>query len=272
MNSNQISDMVEELLSEIKNKVKVVETEQVTEQTSAETPVTESELASTESVEVKTESVESRSIPKQVDMTQMNKLFSGLIKSFIPSELKENQDVKKMFDLFFPVEEKESTLAQDVPKENVDGDEENVDGDDENVDGDEEDGEEDGESASASDDDESESASDESPTKAESESECNCVDECDCIERTRESEETKYVYVISQDQQALGYTKSYKKAERFMESLYQSLLQKNCDLFLRTDRSIGWIRVYERKTYALFPFQDTVVSVFTIQMIPKVHF
>lgn len=256
LNPNQINEVISELLSDIENKENQPPQPaepQITEPKQTESQPTEPQKT-TEPQETKPTQNEI-----QVDMKQMNKLFSGLIKSFIPKELKENNDVKKMFDVFFPVEENEKEPLDESLLDKESGkDEESCD--------------ELNEESSC--DELNEESSEDELNEESSEEELNECDEeenknHDCMD-FEYKEEDKYIYVVSKNNEQRGYASSFKKAERYMNHLYQDTVRRQCNSFLKTERSIGHIVLYERKAFTLFPFQDTLLSVFTIKMVPKV--
>jgi hypothetical protein len=222
----------------------------------------------------------------EIDMSQANKLFSGLIKSFIPPELKKNKDVQKMFDMFFsdPNSKKETTVKDKDAQENVKEENEDVEDDqeediedieDEQVENDDvEDEQEEVEDEQEGDDEEDEQEGDDEEEQVEDEqdSECDCdcnnceIDNCDsCV-----YESVKYAFVIMWDDKPIAYTKKFTNAQKYMNKLYRNLLMKHANVFTKTVRELGSIRVYERKVYTLFPFQDTLMAHFSIKQIPNV--
>ncbi len=259
-----INELVTELLDEVKteNKEPVPNTTQ-TEPNSVDSEKKESQETNPFA------SAMGNGMPK-IDLSQANKLFSGLIKSFIPPELKKNKDVQKMFDMFFKDDKTKKEDVQDKLEN------EDVQKDDEDVEDVQEEDTEDVEDVDTADieneDTEDEDVQDED-TEDESqdnvqENEDSQDEDCDCD--NCEYESVKYAFVIMRDDKPIAYTKKFKYAQKYMNKLYRNLIIKHADVFTKTVHELGSIRVYERKVYTLFPFQDTLMAHFSIKQVPNV--
>jgi hypothetical protein len=266
--------MINELVTELLDEVKTSENKEPTPER-AEQKQSESSSGTTPSIP--TES--SGSAMPQIDLSQANKLFSGLIKSFIPPELKKNKDVQKMFDMFFAdtnskketkptVNEEKKDLQEDVQDDDIDVDNGDGDGDDDDDEDEEEDvdEEEDGENEEEVEDEED--VEDEQDNVEDCECDCNnCEIDCDsCV-----YESVKYAFVIMWDDKPIAFTKTFTSAQKYMNKLYRNLVMKHANVFTKTVRELGSIRVFERKVYTLFPFQDTLMAHFSIKQIPNVE-
>ena len=243
------------------------------------------------------------SAPK-VNMTD---LFSGLFKSFLPDEMKNNKDVDKLFDMFLPKQGASTTAA--TAASSITGDQV------ENIvsmlfgketvahavpaapvatpvritcDTCKKESPEctcvcDNECS----DEESDEESEEELEQESDESEkigCECTEEEDDEDDEDDDEETETevnevyepsftkgtVFVVTHDDEIKGYTKSYHDAERVITRLHRDFVSQRTTSFLRTKRTVGSLVVYERKMYTLLPFSDEIVAVFSMTMVPKV--
>jgi len=267
--------MINELVTELLDEVKTSDKEPIQEQKKSE-----SSSGTTPSIPTESSGGTTPSAMPPIDLSQANKLFSGLIKSFIPPELKKNKDVQKMFDMFFAdtntkkdtkntvTEEKKDLQDDDVQDENEedveDGNEDVEDVDDEQ----DVDTVEDvyGENAKDNVEKDEENAEDN-----EDDCDCDCnnceMDNCDdCVYESK-----KYAFVIMWDDKPIAFTKTFTNAQKYMNKLYRNLVMKHANVFTKTVRELGSIRVYERKVYTLFPFQDTLMAHFSIKQIPNVE-
>lgn len=262
-----INELVTELLDEVKTENKEPVEETQTQPNSVDSEKKESQETNPFA------STMGNGMPK-IDLSQANKLFSGLIKSFIPPELKKNKDVQKMFDMFFKDDKPKKEDAQekleknqvvnDIEDEDHEEDSQENDVEDEDVqENNEEDTDDVDEDEDTEDIDEDESQDNVKENEEESQDEdCDC-DNC-------EYESVKYAFVIMRDDKPIAYTKKFTNAQKYMNKLYRNLLIKYANVFTKTVRELGSIRVYERKVYTLFPFQDTLMAHFSIKQVPNV--
>jgi hypothetical protein len=64
------------------------------------------------------------------------------------------------------------------------------------------------------------------------------------------------------------YNFDKKEASRMITKQYKEFIRQNPTSFFRTERTWNSIRVYERFSFSIFPFQDRLRTVFSITMIP----
>lgn len=195
----------------------------------------------------------------------MSGLFSELITTFIPPEVKNNKNLKmnKMMKLLLSsfeqsknkneqadnvVSEKEVQSDEDEPSEKE------VQSDEEVEQSDEEDGSSDEEVQSDEEDGsyDEEVQSDEDGSSEE-------------VQLNNEETNENTIFIILQNGNAIGYTTSFSTAEKKSILLYKQFIFENTTRYLRTEKSLGRITVYERNPHLLLPFLEN--SVFELSIV-----
>jgi hypothetical protein len=213
---------------------------------------TEEKSESTTSTEQKQESNTADKELKKL----MSGLFSELITTFIPPEVKNNKNFKmnKMMNMLLSSFEQSKNKETDTTDKNKSEEnqplEENASQSDTDQSVDEDQPEEDTQSeedSSQSDDDEEEETS----QSDNDEEENTQSDDEDVTEPS--------IYVVLQNGTAIGYTSSFSTAEKISIQLYKQFIFKNTTRYLRTEKSLGQITVYERNPHLLLPFLENIV-------------
>ena len=146
------------------------------------------------------------------------------------------------------------TLLQSVkPKEKVSESEEKDDDDDEEEDEEDEDEGEDEEEEEDDEDEEEEEKDEEENGEGEEET---------------ESEESQEIYLIFENKKRYFYATSYSNAQKTMSKLFQRFLYKNNTQFMRIDKDLEKIVVYNREPNSLQPFNEQLlyeIEFFTVE-------
>ena len=218
------------------------------------------------SAEEKTESTTSTEQKQDSNATNqdLNKLMSGLfselITSFIPPEVKNNKNLKmnKMMKMLLSSFEQSKNKETDTSDENKSGNEENQpteenanhsDEDQSEEEQPDEDVQSEEEPSQSEDEDESEDESDESDDEDANQSDTD----------QSEDDVESSIFVILQNGTAIGYTTSFSTAEKKSIQFYKQFIFKNTTRYLRTEKSLGQITVYERNPHLLLPFLENIV-------------
>lgn len=220
------------------------------------------------SSEEKTESTTSTEQKQESNATNqdLNKLMSGLfselITTFIPPEVKNNKNLKmnKMMKMLLSSFEQSKNKETDTSDENKSGNEENQSSE---------------ENASQSDVDQSEEQpvedvqSEEESSQSDDEdvnqSDTDQYDDLESSEDDQSEDVTEpSIFVILQNGTAIGYTTSFSTAEKKSIQFYKQFIFKNTTRYLRTEKSLGQITVYERNPHLLLPFLENIVFELTI--------
>jgi hypothetical protein len=193
----------------------------------------------------------------------LNQLFSGLIKNFIPPELKNNKEVDQMLNLMFSAFSPNQDVKKDEPKEPLQESKEEVeDEEDQDLEDEEDQDLEDDENENENGDEDEDEEDD-----GNEEEEVEDSNEEDEDEENVQSE--NLLYLVKQNDHYVGYTSSYKKAMSSVKELYRQFRFHNEDRYLRVVRSCGSIKIYERQPFSLFPFQEQFVCEMKIEVVPS---
>lgn len=220
------------------------------------------------SSEEKTESTTSTEQKQESNATnqELNKLMSGLfselITTFIPPEVKNNKNFKmnKMMKMLL------SSFEQSKNKE-TDASDENKSCNDENQPSEEEFSQSDTDQSEDQpvEDVQSEEESSESDDEDVNQSDTDQYDDLESSEDDQSEDVTEpSIFVILQNGTAIGYTTSFSTAEKKSIQFYKQFIFKNTTRYLRTEKSLGQITVYERNPHLLLPFLENIVFELTI--------
>ena len=220
------------------------------------------------SSEEKTESTTSTEQKQESNATNqdLNKLMSGLfselITTFIPPEVKNNKNLKmnKMMKMLL------SSFEQQSKNKETDTSDENKSGNEENQPTEENDSQSDTDQSVEEDQPDEDVQSEEELSQSD-EDESSQSDDDDEEEENNQSDEDitdPSIYVVLQNGTAIGYTTSFSTAEKKSIQLYKQFIFKNTTRYLRTEKSLGQITVYERNPHLLLPFLENMVFELTI--------
>jgi hypothetical protein len=276
LTERQIDEMVKELVDDVLQPNDTTSQDKkddaVSVETSVEPEVKSPSVEQPESKQSTPPTSSNKDDKKEPDINKMiNGLFSNLVDSFIPPELKQNKDLNKMMSLimtsFAPnqnkpkddetktesnsqVKEKKSDKFDE--KEQSDKSEQTDDSDDQS------------DESVCSDDSDDQNEGSESDDQTE---ESDVTDQSDFYDETEvdtELNEDESVYVVLHNNMPLGYAHTYNKAKNYMVYLYNKYMFSNKQSFLRTVRKSSSNTVYEREPFTIFPYNDKIATTFCI--------
>ena len=196
----------------------------------------------------------------------MNDMLNMLFQQDLPTK-KQSLDVKQPEDKF-----------EDAKEDVKDEDEDENNDEDEDEDEDEED-EEQEEQELDEDEDEEEEQEQELDEDDEDEEEEQELDEDEEEEEEEEEDEDEdeeevdhLVYVLFQDDIPLMYSFDLKEVRKSMNYNTKLYLSNQRNSFLRTEKTYASVRIYERYAFSFYPFQDSLSTVFSIVMVPRIPF
>jgi hypothetical protein len=202
----------------------------------------------TESIDTTEEKQKQESIATNQELNKlMSGLFSELITTFIPPEVKNNKNFKmnKMMNMLL------STFEQSKNKETNTTDKDNSE---------ENDSQSDNPSSEEEQPDEDTQSEEETSQSDDDDEEETSQSDNDEEENTETEDVTEpFIYVVLQNGTAIGYTSSFSTAEKKSIQLYKQFIFKNTTRYLRTEKSLGQITVYERNPHLLLPFLENNV-------------
>lgn len=234
LSEDQINNLVTDLVDKIKQDSK-------------------EESTTTDTSPPKSEQVQEKSEPQQSDASKptiqqlLGGLFTNVVKTLIPPELKKNKEMDKMLSMIMSTFTSEHETTKSSSGESNSSLNKDC-GVEYEKDTSEEDEEEDDDTTTDEDDD------------------TEHVEDSDDITESsgNEYEKEGTIYIITRDMVCLGYTSSSDEAEKYMVDLYKNFIFNHTDQFFRTEKTKRSITLYERNPHLLFAFREHICVQFEI--------
>jgi flagellar biosynthesis GTPase FlhF len=172
-------------------------------------------------------------------------------------ELEEEfKDDKGIPSISIPSDEKENDEEDENEEDENEEDENEEDENDENSEEEEEDSEyEEDENEEDENDENSEEEEEDSEYEEEEDSEYEEEDKEDVFWDTYED---TCQFVVSLNHEPIGYFDNFRRAQSHIQMLYNQFINTHSNLFLRTERSMGKIKVYQKTPYMWFVYSEAV--------------